>query len=73
MCANVMGSQWWFRKKAYLQNIREDELKKLEKERRAEERRLVTSRNQQIRSEMGLAAYFSFKKANRAKRDYLER
>ena len=38
-----------------------------------EEKRLHRSRNQQIRSEMGLSAYYSFSKQNRRKRDYLER
>lgn len=73
MCANIMGTQWWHRKKAFMQNTREDELRGLEKERRMEEKRLIKTRNQQMRSEMGIGNYYSFAKKNRLKRDYLER
>ena len=68
-----MGAQWWHRKKAFMQNAKEDELRELEKQRRIEEKRVHKARNQQIRAEMGLGNYYSFAKKNRMKRDYLER
>mmetsp|Transcript_23322 Transcript_23322/g.43830 ORF Transcript_23322/g.43830 Transcript_23322/m.43830 type:complete len:296 (-) Transcript_23322:56-943(-) len=73
MCSNIMGAQWWHRKKAFMQNAKEDELRELEKQRRIEEKRAHKARNQQIRAEMGLGNYYSFAKKNRMKRDYLER
>jgi len=74
MCSNVMGSQWWNKKKIMLANIREDEMRKLEKQRKSEQRKQAKIRNQGVRAEMGLVDYYSFhKKSKMKKRDYLER
>ena len=71
MCANVMGASWWFKKKAHLMNMKEDEIRRNEKLRKARYRELLRNRNQDIRSEMGILNYYNPKFAK--KRDYLER
>jgi hypothetical protein len=74
MCANIMGSTWWNKKKMEIQNIHEDAMRKLEKQRKSEQRRHDKARNQGIRTEMGVVAYYSYyNKKMMKKRDYLER
>jgi Ca2+-binding EF-hand superfamily protein len=77
MCANILGAQWWKKKQAMLQGIKEDENRKLEKERKAEWTRAMKSRKMHIRAELGVVNYYrGFFQPDSfigRKRDYLER